>query len=92
MINYPTIRGRNKPVKPVDDAVKRGKILNCVRKRRRNGGKIAFSANIPTQSSNSKRKNRKRDIIWYNPLFSKNVSTNIGRTFLNLLDAEACVT
>ena len=24
----------------------------------------------------------------YNPLFTKNVSTNIGRTFLKLLDAE----
>ena len=27
-------------------------------------------------------------IIWYNPPFSKNVSTNIGRTFLKLLDTE----
>ena len=44
---------------------------------------LTFSSNIPTQTSNSKRKNRKRDIIWYNPPFSKNVSTNIGRTFLN---------
>ena len=49
---------------------------------------LTFSSNIPTQTSNSKRKNRKRDIIWYNPPFSKNVSTNIGRTFLKLLDAE----
>ena len=38
VINYPTIKGRNKPVKPVicNDAVKRGKILNCVRKRKKN--------------------------------------------------------
>ena len=34
------------------------------------------------------RKNRHRDIIWYNPPFSKNVATNIGRTFLKILDEE----
>ena len=49
---------------------------------------LTFSSNIPTQTSNSKRKIRKRDIIWYNPPFSKNISTNIGRTFPKLLDAE----
>ena len=49
---------------------------------------ITFSSNIPTQTSDSKRKNRKRDIIWYNLPFSKNVSTNVGRTFLKLLDAD----
>ena len=47
-----------------------------------------FPLHISTQTSNSRRKNRKRGIIWYNPRFSKNVSTNIGRTFLKLLDAE----
>ena len=35
----------------------------------------------------SKRKNRQRNsILWYNPPFSKNVSTNIGRRFLTLVD------
>ena len=34
---------------------------------------------------------QKRDIIWYNPPFSKNVSTNIGRTFIKLLDTEFTV-
>jgi hypothetical protein len=29
---------------------------------------------------------RKRNIIWFNPPFSKNVSTNIGKYFLNLLE------
>ena len=33
-------------------------------------------------------RNRKRNIIWYNPPFSKNVSTNIGQTFLNIIDDE----
>ena len=31
------------------------------------------------------RRNRQRNIIWYNPHFSKNVKTNISRTFLNLI-------
>lgn len=35
----------------------------------------------------SKRKNQQRDnILWYNPLFSKNTSTNIGHKFLTLVD------
>ena len=31
-------------------------------------------------------KQRKRNIIWLNPRFSKNVATKIGRYFLNLID------
>ena len=35
----------------------------------------------------NKRRNRKRqNILWFNPPFSKNVTTNIGDKFLNLLD------
>ena len=32
------------------------------------------------------KQNRKRKIIWFNPPFSKNVSTNIGKKFLNLIN------
>ena len=32
------------------------------------------------------RKNRQRNIIWFNPANSKNVQTNIGREFLNLVN------
>ena len=32
------------------------------------------------------KRKRNRKIIWFNPPFSKNVSTNISRKFLNLLD------
>ncbi len=32
------------------------------------------------------RRNRQRNIIWYNPPYSKNVKTNIGKTFLKLID------
>ena len=34
---------------------------------------------------NSKQINRKRNIIWYNPPFNNQVSTNIGREFFKLL-------
>ena len=30
-------------------------------------------------------KNRSRNIVWFNPLFSQNVKTNIGKIFLNLI-------
>ena len=33
-------------------------------------------------------RNRARKVIWYNPPFSKTVKTNIGRKFLQLLDAH----
>ena len=34
----------------------------------------------------SRNKNRKRKIIWFNPLNINNVSTNIGKSFLTILD------
>ena len=38
-------------------------------------------------STNTRRRNRPRsNILWYNPPFSKNVSTNIGHRFLSLVD------
>ena len=36
----------------------------------------------------SKPKSRKRKITWYNPPFSKNVKTNIGQSFLKIIDEE----
>jgi hypothetical protein len=42
-----------------------------------------------TQNNNSERTNkrsRKRNITWFNPPYSDNVSTNIGRNFLTLLE------
>ena len=32
------------------------------------------------------RRNRSRNIIWFNPPFNKNVSTNVAKRFLNLID------
>ena len=34
----------------------------------------------------TRRKNRKRNIIWFNPPYNKNVKTNIGKIFLKLVD------
>jgi len=36
--------------------------------------------------STSRKRKRQRNIIWFNPPFSRNVKTNIGREFLNLLE------
>jgi len=36
-------------------------------------------------SSKTTRRNRKRNIIWFNPPFSKNVATNVARSFLRLI-------
>ena len=33
-----------------------------------------------------RKRNRNRKIIWFNPPFSKNVQSNIGKKFLNLID------
>ena len=32
------------------------------------------------------KRNRSRNIIWFNPPFNKNVSTNVDKRFMNLLD------
>ena len=35
---------------------------------------------------NNKKRSRKRNITWFNPPYSSNVATNIGRKFFNILD------
>ena len=41
------------------------------------------------ESSNSERKNtRKRNVIWFNPPYSMNVETNIGKRFLKLVKKD----
>ena len=37
-------------------------------------------------SHNHTKRNRNRNIIWFNPPFSKHVKTNVGRKFLQLID------
>ena len=43
---------------------------------------LSYANDRPKQ----KGKNRQRNIIWFNPPYSMNVATNIGRTFLKLVD------
>ena len=40
----------------------------------------------PTSQNTNSKINRKRNIIWFNPPFSKTISTKIGHYFFNLLD------
>ena len=40
---------------------------------------------VPPESRNNRRR-RRRDILWYNPPFDKQVKTNVGKTFLNLIN------
>ena len=42
----------------------------------------------PTQDFQTKKKNRKRSVTWFNPPFSQNVKTRVGREFLSLLDTS----
>ena len=43
---------------------------------------LKYKANIDTPSN---KKERKRNVIWFNPPYSKNVKTNIGKIFLNFI-------
>ena len=45
-----------------------------------------YNLQFETPQQNQNRRNRKSNITWYNPPFSKNVATNIGRKFLQLVD------
>ena len=40
----------------------------------------------PTDTKHQKHSKHKRKVTWFNPPFSKNVSTKIGKSFLSLLD------
>ena len=40
----------------------------------------------PVNTKTHSKRNRKRNIIWFNTPFNRNVSTKIGKYFLNLLD------
>ena len=40
----------------------------------------------PVNTKTHSKRNHKRNIVWFNPPFNRNVSTKIGKYFLNLLD------
>ena len=47
--------------------------------------KIRFQKQQNTSTVTKNTKNRKRNIIWFNPPFTLNVSTNFGKKFFSLL-------
>ncbi len=49
--------------------------------------KFSHTLSQLTENNNQKR-NRQRHIIWYYPPYSRNVSTNVGKTFLKIVDEE----
>ena len=48
--------------------------------------KNGFNENIEYSPSQPKERNRKRQIIWFNPPYSVNVKTNVGKLFMKLID------
>ena len=49
--------------------------------------KSSYKHNLVFQATKTENpRNRKRNITWFNPPFSNNVSTNVGKKFLRLLD------
>ncbi len=47
---------------------------------------LEFNCDAPSATTEGKKKRRQRKVMWYNPPFSSNVSTDIGRRFFALLD------
>ena len=54
----------------------------------KSGYNYNLSYNEPRNEKQQSRKNRPRNILWYNPPFSKNVKTNVGKCFLSLIDQD----
>ena len=52
----------------------------------KNSGYKNFELKYDPPKENHKKRSRKRDIIWFNPPFNKEVETNIGKKFFNLVD------
>ena len=52
------------------------------------GFKDKIKLNPDYKRNISKNKKRKRKIIWFNPPYSSNISTSIGKSFLRILDRD----
>ena len=57
----------------------------------KSGYKAKLSYNNNQTNRHHKKKNRKRNIIWFNPPFNKNVKTDIARSFLKLIEKHFTV-
>ena len=68
-------------------------LYNDALKRSNFNTNLSFETNAQNQNAtqnfnrnNSRRQNRQQNAIWFNPPYSVNVKTNVGRDFLALLD------
>ena len=52
----------------------------------KSGYKCNLLFKAPTPDASRKSRNRQRNILWYNPPYSQNVETKIGKCFLKLID------
>ena len=43
---------------------------------------LQFTIPAPKNNDENQKRKRKRSVIWFNPPYSKNVKTNIGKTSL----------
>ena len=48
--------------------------------------KSGFNENIKYSPSQLKQRNRKRQITWFNPPYSTNLKTTVGKLFMRLID------
>ena len=46
---------------------------------------LTYTTTSVNKKENEEKKKRKRNIIWYNPPYSANVKTNLGKTFFKLI-------
>ena len=55
--------------------------------------KLEYDNSTTTEknSKNKEKRNRKRNIIWYNPPFNKSITINLGQKFLKLLNKHFSV-
>ena len=49
-------------------------------------GQIYSLSYEKSHNTGKHKKKRQRNIMWYNPTYSKNVETNVGKCFLSLVD------
>jgi len=52
---------------------------------RKSGHSHELKYNPPPETGERRGRNRRRNIIWFNPPFSKSVVTNVGKSFLDIL-------
>ena len=70
---FSTEKNFNKSIRPCQDALEASGY----------NYKLKYNKNIHPKNN---RNQQKRNIIWFNPPYSKNVKTNVGKMFLNLIE------